>query len=202
MIYQLKSGAIVYQSGASSSAPDGPCRKNLTQLDEMMRKTFATTSTSDIGGKAMCCKSNACNAAIPKVTKNLLCSSLPSFLCACTYFRPFLLCSYAETYLHISSLLSSQTIEKVISAGVASHVHCISKMFQIMMESPNNSSIFIEEFFLAQRNTIMTASLPFTSAASSLTKTKNCLPWQHSLSLSAVVLNSFSLFPSLILAKL
>ena len=160
----------------------------------------------------MCCKSNACNAAIPKVTKNLLCSSLPSFLCACTYFRPFLLCSYAETYLHISSLLSSQTAEKVISAGVASHVHivhgivfmfrCISKLFQIMMESPNNSSIFIEEFFLAQRNTIMTASLPFTSAASSLTKTKNCLPWQHSLSMFSVVLNSFSLFPSLILTKL
>ena len=99
VIYQLRSGSIVYQSGALSNALDGPCRRNLTQLDEMMRKTFTSDieQQSGVGGKAMCCKSNACNAAIPKVTKNLLCSSLPSFLCACTYFRPFLLCSYAET---------------------------------------------------------------------------------------------------------
>ena len=114
MIYQLRSGSIVYQSGALSNALDGPCRRNLTQLDEMMRKTFTSDieQQSGVGGKAMCCKSNACNAAIPKVTKNLLCSSLPSFLCACTYFRPFLLCSYAETYLHISSLLSPPNCRK------------------------------------------------------------------------------------------
>ena len=133
-------------------------------------------------------------------------------ICSAPPFRPFFVHAlilghfyYAlmQKLTYISpACFPPQTAEKVISAGVASHVHCISKMFQIMMESPNNSSIFIEEFFLAQRNTIMTASLPFTSAASSLTKTKNCLPWQHSLSMSSVVLNSFSLFPSLILTKL
>ena len=78
VIYQLRSGSIVYQSGALSNALDGPCRRNLTQLDEMMRKTFTSDieQQSGVGGKAMCCKSNACNAAIPKVTKN---PSSPSF---------------------------------------------------------------------------------------------------------------------------